>query len=276
MPRVPTAAAATASPRAPKAAPLDRAASLRAMLGVFLKDKKPAEVEMKAEGYGVYSIKGGKGTALEVYVGIDEQKKLPSAMQHTSRLYIDESNKKFYAQSWGKTVGPFALPKGVSWSSLLEPTTHQPKGVDEKAVAAVAAHVRADLGAANIQGRTRVDASKRGYEHIYINDPSGVIPGGALIITKDKMWIEMIPGISGDCIGPFTLPKGYTKDTLIAALDSRPAPAKPEKPTTPDLPNRDRRYVGGGSGSWGGGGGGRTSGLSPLSVRFGGGGGVGS
>lgn len=236
----------------------------RMLLAVVEKTKKK-EGKLPAATLEVVDADLHKGPggvrAVDVYFDSNATYELSPGSVRFDRAMVDEKKGVFFIQHVVHgNVGPFDLPKGVTLASLLDDGTPfpRPKNELQKAVGALAKVVEKGLPEAYARGRTQLkydDGSFRSptnekLEHLYIDDHTGRIPGGGLMLGKDSFWIEMIPGYSGDCIGPFDLPKDFD----ATAIRKANAPEKPKKKSEDAFDSREPRgsvILGGGSDRWG-------------------------
>lgn len=255
------------------AEPLSYTAALKAVFSVAdkaLKLDKPPKADLKLQGYDAYVGKNGV-KAIEIYF---DDKKDPRRVGRdrlpVENILVDEKKGQLYVPHWSGMLGPFPLPKGVTVRTLLDSPFPAARTQYQKTIAALSEKVVDGLGGAMRKGRVDFDFKNGNFvspsgekmKHTYIDDHTGRIPGGALMVGKKEFWVEMIPGVSGQCLGPFELPKGFT----MKSLDK----AEPRTPRRPAADDNDR-----GNGWLDRGGGGSSSGVPGRSIldRLGGRGG---
>ena len=261
MPRI--TAAKVAAPSTKSLSPHDAAfQKLNATLAKLDPKRLPKATLTRVDA-DLFSSKGG-GKLLSFWPPASK------GYQPIGQAMVDEKKKIFYVDhKLAGVVGPFELPRGVTLKALLDDGKAIPRGrtVAEKALGAMAGVIQAHLPEALLAGRKQLAYSGKSFlsptkeklEHAYIKDSTGKIPGGALMIGKSQVWVEQIPGVSGQVIGPFPLPKGYTAATLAKALGvelTLPAP-KPKDGFEDGAHHVGHRVTGSGqvsSGGWSSGG----------------------
>lgn len=225
--------------RAPAA--LGRTAALKELFTVAekaLKVRKPKTASLELATSDLYT---GKGGVKAVVVSFDREKdarRTGRSSLPVETAYIDEAKKQLYLPHWSGTVGPLPLPAGVTLRALLDPgAPPKAKNAYQKTIAALSEAVLDGLPKALREERTQlkfsggfVAPSGERMQHAYIDDHTGRIPGGALMVGKKEFWVEMIPGVSGECLGPFALPKGFSMRSL-----EKPEPAAPRRGGTVDI-----------------------------------------
>jgi hypothetical protein len=221
-----------------------------------LKNPKTTDLDLQTSALHV-----GKNGVKAVTVAFDEKKdarRTGRSELPVEQLYVDEGKKQFYVPHWRGNIGPLPLPAGVTVRALLDPGPQPaPRSDYGKAVAKLADAVLDGLPRVLRQEHTQFDFSRGNFispsgekmKHAYLTDSSGAIPGGAVMLGKKEFWVEMIPGVSGDCIGPFPLPKGF----VAKDLDREPASGGRRRPSVSDDSGSRRSgwldRGGGGSGS---------------------------
>ncbi|MFZ5468634.1 MAG: hypothetical protein ACOZIN_04275 [Myxococcota bacterium] len=166
----------------------------------------------------------GQGNVRAVAVEMEGHEGLPAYPRY-DRVMVDDKNKTFYVDHHVEgQLGPFPLPKGVTLATLLDDGRPFPRAKNElqKAVGALAKVVEEGLPRAYAKGSRLLDFRGGAFRapdgerlaHHYIDDHTGRIPGGAVMIGKRNFWVEMIPGISGQALGPFPLPKDFNAKAL--------------------------------------------------------------
>lgn len=180
----------------------------------------------------------GRGGVRAVPVSLShDDKQALSSWPSFDRVMVDEKNKKLYVEDRIEgTVGPLPLPRGVSLSALFDDGSPFPRAKDDyqRAIGKLARVVEKGLPEAYAEGHVKLDF-KHGHwrapngeklEHHYIDDHTGRMPGGALMIGRERFWVELIPGVSGDCIGPFALPRNFDVAALERPVVDDPAPVR--------------------------------------------------
>ena len=218
----------------PLAPQLPRKESFEAVFKLWDKANKmakPPVADLKMRDGDVYTGKGGV-KAIQIALDGDELKKL-TGRQYVpyGQIAVDDHKKQIYLQDYRGSMGPFPLPKGVSYASLTDPgPMPRPKNDYQRANGSLAKVVEAGMTDALLAGRTQFDfkngkfvsPSGERMQHHYIDDHTSRIPGGALMVGKKEFWVEMIPGYSGDCLGPFPLPKGFDPKSLVRKAEPAP------------------------------------------------------
>jgi hypothetical protein len=214
-------------------APLSRKESLQALFKaadkvVNLRKRPTADLELKTR-----DLYAGKGGVKAVVVDFDPKTDAKAAGLErlpAERLLIDEGKKQFYVSHYSGHLGPLPLPAGVTLRTLLDTGAPRPKNDYQKAIAGLSEKVLDGLPQALRKEHSQFEFKRGSFvspsgekmKHVYIDDHTNRIPGGALMIGKKEFWVELIPGYSGDCIGPFELPKGFTSKSLDRAEPRAP------------------------------------------------------
>ncbi len=223
-------AASTAAARSSqKLSPRHKA--LNALNSAVIKLQKAGSLQkakLEREDVTLFTGRGGV-RAVEVALGHDDKQAMSSWPQF-DHVMVDAEHKRFYVRLRAEgNVGPFPLPRGVTLSALLDDGRPFPRARDdyERAVGKLARVVEKNLPEAYAGGHRQLDFKAGSFRapsgeklsHHYIDDHTGRIPGGAVMLGKDSFWVEMIPGVSGDCIGPFALPRGFDAAALERPAD---------------------------------------------------------
>jgi len=225
------------------------------------------------------------GNAYGAYVDERDEKKMGISSSRFSRFMIDDTNKEFFVSNSYESFGPFKLPRGVSTKDLFDDDSYVPRGKTkyEKSVSKLTRVVKNNMYDARMAGNTSLDFRDGDFRspdgealyHHYIDDDGLAdrsnrfyMPGGALMLGKEQFWVEQIPGTSGDCIGPFDYPRGFSieeikaKDTRDDQADSASSASTFDNSSSRGSsaayggdsgsyrPAPSRSIGGGGSGSW--------------------------
>ena len=258
-----------------------RYAALRKLANVLKKAPWPhPEAKLELLDHSLY--KTDKGKALEFYIDEGKDEKAMSAYDSVIRVMIDETNKEFFYQGYDNNYGPFKLPKGVHLSDMSDDGSHISRGKTkyEKAISKLKHVVKKNLTQALLRGETnlpyvdgdfRSPSTGEALYHTYTDRDTARnhfnMPGEGLLLGKDQFWVELIPGYSGNCIGPFDYPKNFdigvikAKDRADEVADNSTTTDSYESGSSGGSflggdssdylrPAPHRTLGGGGSGSW--------------------------
>jgi hypothetical protein len=211
-----------------KSEPLTRTESMKLIFAAADKAMKPRNPKTADLDLKTSDLFTGKGGVKAVVVNFDEAadgKKVGRDRLPTRTVLIDEAKKQMYVGHWSGHIGPVPLPAGVTLRALLDTPAPRARTDYQKTIGALAEKVLDGLPTALRKDHTQfafksgnfVSPSGEKMKHAYIDDHTGHIPGGALMVGKKEFWVELIPGVSGNCIGPFELPKGFTLKSLDRA-----------------------------------------------------------
>ena len=244
---------------------------LRALVRAYEKaEARPGPMKkskLEREGGDIWT--GPKGErALELYFDRDDGDKAGISWLPFTRVMVDPEKKQFWAKKSGDDVGPIDLPRGVKLEDLLDDGRSIPRGSTkaEKATSALARAVKKQRAEVYMNGNTKLDydgddwRSPTGEKmhHYYLEGyAERGIPGGAVMVGKEEFWVEQIPGYSGNCLGPFELPRNFDHKDLKprrrSTSSSSSSSSSSSRRRDSDSFDSGRRssYGGGGSGNYG-------------------------
>jgi hypothetical protein len=256
---MPTRVAASRVAASRSAEPLTRTEAMKALFAAAdkaLKPNKPKTTDLDLQTSDLFVGKGGVKAVSITFDEAADGKKVGRERLPTRSIAIDEGKKQFYVGHWSGHIGPLPLPAGVTVRALLDTPAPRARTDYQKTIHALAEKVLDGLPSVLRKEHTQFDFKNGNFvspsgekmKHAYIDDHTGHIPGGALMIGKKEFWVEMIPGVSGDCIGPFELPRGFT----LKSLDRAQPRGTPRRTADDSGGSRwDRGGGGGGSGELG-------------------------
>lgn len=230
---------------------------------------RPPEVDLERTSYTLLLSPNGK--VLEFRLDDRDEEKMGSSWPPFRSVAIDDENKEFYYSSGGTTRGPVDLPRGVTSADLFDDGSYVPRGRNdyEKSIEKLTRTVKAATPEIAWQGNTQLDYSGGAFRspdgealyHHYIEDEHDSranrfhMPGGALMLGENHFWVEQIPGISGNCVGPFEYPRGFDVDVIKNFDDTAGAgPVRDSSSTLTSSSSSGSRSTGyatgGDSGTW--------------------------
>jgi hypothetical protein len=145
---------------------------------------------------------------------------------------VDAKKGEFYFTDYNDTYGPLKLPQGFHYPALF-PNTRKDPAARTKGHKALKSLTKAIFDQEpQVYGKPWVDMDYDSAGRTWRTAAGGKLHKATpydkrysygsqsfmFDLRKREFWLEQIPGVSGQCMGPFKLPAGFKKED-ITALD---------------------------------------------------------
>ena len=145
---------------------------------------------------------------------------------------VDRENGEFYFTGYDETCGPIELPQGFRYENLFPNTRRDPPARTQghKVLKALTKAIHDQEP--EVFGRPWVNMDYDSSGRTWRTESGGKLHKATpydkryeygtqsmmFDLRKREFWLEQIPGVSGQCYGPFKLPAAFRKED-VAALD---------------------------------------------------------
>jgi len=183
------------------------------------------EVQLERETYHCVKTPDGRFIP-DFHVDLDDD------IRGFTGVAIDREKGKFFINKFGDTYGPLKLPDNFRYENLFPNTRRDPaaRTKGQKVLKALTKAIHDQEP--EVYGKPYVMMDYDSDARTWRTPSGGKLHDASpydkrfeygsqsmmFDLRKKELWLEQIPGVSGQCYGPFKLPAGFKKAD-IAALD---------------------------------------------------------